>query len=759
MMCDGGHTLAFIIPRVVCLRLPSLWKQYVCIITGAKYMCVARTVVLLLLCQIWLFLQASLTDAKPIDPSRLLVATVVDGTNTQIITDSHFFFRSIRLFGGSLNDAVLLACIVVEPDSSFVDDALLLQYSELGVEVDFIHQTPHPYPRTLNKFATFYKYDPNRFDHFLWLDADIIVFGDPLPMLPDLQEGKIWCVPEVYNYMKRFGMVNDSAIMWNSALPPFMLLQEDTPVSHGVCNTGMLLFDSISLRLFLHALFQPNQLQYFEGYTDDRFMDSLAFVIAVNAASIQVEPLDYIFNFMAFFELTLHSNGFRVPPLLVHFIHDTSLLFNVREDGTCYSMYQCTHINSLSDQENSMVAQQILRFFSVDPVGVQNCLIMANQRQPPIHAGMKSVPSLLQNQVQEDKDENKDEDKDEEVETKPYLKMLWPVSGSQLFVTQDRIDIDVIIQHSRDAIQNMNEVYLYFQTSFNNVITHDAPKEARDTCFEQNRCRSIFTFTTLFDISNEPSVVFHVIAVSHYFDTPSSNPLDSIVSTSWSNCSLIFQGFAREASTSGRMGGGLNQLMSGALPITLASQLSLSQFVNMRRAVDIGVVVCCDTMKGVETTKNLIRYWGEAAVLEDYIINFIPTGGILLISLINSPHGEDKEAIDALEMELSYLCKNAPGNFLGGCVITRHRQIRSVLSQHSLFYRKNYLSFVYLDSFLSHKSYEQSLGYWYSKLALGGTLIGNTIMLLCFCLVCVIFPLYVPPRSATCNTSQHELAC
>ena len=83
-----------------------------------------------------------------------------------------------------------------------MDDALLSQFTALDVELDFVRQVNAPFARTMNKFSAFYRasaHTPGRFDHFLWLDADVFVLGDPLPLLRsvDLQDGKIYCVPEV----------------------------------------------------------------------------------------------------------------------------------------------------------------------------------------------------------------------------------------------------------------------------------------------------------------------------------------------------------------------------------------------------------------------------------------------------------------------------------------------------------------------------------------------------------------------------------
>ena len=117
-----------------------------------------------------------------------------------MVSDSLLLFQSIRLFGGSLNEATLLACVVADPKQAMVDEELLMKLAELRVEVDFIRQVNHPFAKTMNKFSAFYRVKKMNFDYFLWLDADVLVLRDPLPLFPqNLQRKRVYCVPEVGN--------------------------------------------------------------------------------------------------------------------------------------------------------------------------------------------------------------------------------------------------------------------------------------------------------------------------------------------------------------------------------------------------------------------------------------------------------------------------------------------------------------------------------------------------------------------------------
>lgn len=92
-------------------------------------------------------------SSNKVNPSRLLVSTVVDPTSELIIRDALTLLRSARLFGGSLNEATFMVCIPVENNAPYVDTTgLLLVLSSLDVEISFVSQTQHPLPKTLNKF-------------------------------------------------------------------------------------------------------------------------------------------------------------------------------------------------------------------------------------------------------------------------------------------------------------------------------------------------------------------------------------------------------------------------------------------------------------------------------------------------------------------------------------------------------------------------------------------------------------------------------
>jgi hypothetical protein len=168
---------------------------------------------------IWLTL--SIAEKKyDLNPEKLMIATVIDPTSHEVSRDAFTLLRSIRLFGGSLNNATILVCIALSKGESTDDySAIIEELHALEVEVDFIDQPEAPKPKTLNKFSTFHKFDPLRFAYFLWLDADVLVFKDPVPYLSlHAKPGLIECAPEFYSYMRRYPELNETSVVWNNAV-------------------------------------------------------------------------------------------------------------------------------------------------------------------------------------------------------------------------------------------------------------------------------------------------------------------------------------------------------------------------------------------------------------------------------------------------------------------------------------------------------------------------------------------------------------
>eukprot|EP01032_Pedospumella_encystans_P028963 gene28963-32708_t len=230
------------------------------------------------------------------------------------------------MFGKSMNEASILVGITGSYEECIVDSTLLPLLADMGVEVVFISQTVK-YAKTLNKFKMFDLFDSTKYDYFLWLDADIIVFDDPMPYLHmHRQPGEIECVPDFYSYMRRFPTVNTSAEYWNPSLATIRLLGEYEMAPNGLCNTGLLYFDSLSLSNFREGLHNiMNNASFLEEHGSDRFVDSLIFTKVVHDMTLDVSVLPYKLNYMALFEIEIQEEAPVQDIVMAHLVSDTEL--------------------------------------------------------------------------------------------------------------------------------------------------------------------------------------------------------------------------------------------------------------------------------------------------------------------------------------------------------------------------------------------------------------------------------------------------
>ena len=273
-----------------------------------------------------------------IDPSRLLVATVLDLDSFEIIRDVHTLLRSVRVFGASLNKATIVVCVPVASSGATVipngAENLYALLEAYGVELAFIPQVESGRSKTQLKFAAFREFSAARgFDYLLWLDADSFILRDPVPLLfIHPLSGMVQCAPELYSYMVRYPEVNETRVVKNRKLAPFRLAGRGEMAPHGTCNTGVLFFDRTSLAAFLAALPAAEAEVEAAGlalWPGDRFMDSLLFVAAINRAAIHVEPFPqgYQLNYMAFFEQEMMQGDlpYTQIPAIAQFVSDTEL--------------------------------------------------------------------------------------------------------------------------------------------------------------------------------------------------------------------------------------------------------------------------------------------------------------------------------------------------------------------------------------------------------------------------------------------------
>ena len=328
---------------------------------------------------------ASVCIAVEIDMSGLVVLTVLDLDSPEIIRDGLTLLRSIRLFGGSMNEATIIVGIPIASNVTVsYDNPAVARMIELGAKIEYFMAAASSLPRTMNKFGAFAILDNYDYNYFLWLDADMVVVQDPRLFLPAHRvSGEIHCVPDIYSYMVRYPRERSNTGLWNYELPSFEPLGDEGVSSpYGMCNTGMLFFDSKSIELFMREL--GVLIQHVSISTRDRFLDSLLFVVVLNKLSISVDILPFSMNYMAFFEEEIMAFTNTSDIVFAHFLTTTEFYcFQTLSSGQC----KCMYYNS-RDPLNSLILKRFESMYESD-----NCLVLMGNKLPilPPHALPLSV--------------------------------------------------------------------------------------------------------------------------------------------------------------------------------------------------------------------------------------------------------------------------------------------------------------------------------------------------------------------------------
>ena len=343
----------------------------------------------------------------PLDPTRIAVVTVVDPSNTEVVRDALSMVRSLRLHGGYLNDATLLACVTVgdaslPPPQSPSLSLVAYELARAGAELAFIRQVPGHLPKTLNKLdALALALDTLRFDYVLWLDADVVVFGDPLAsghLQRHAHPGQIDCVPDFYSYMRRFPHVNATDLVWNPSLPTWFLLGDGEVAPHGTCNTGVLFFDTQTLRALLDEV--PKAMEAIDRVNPfkwDRFLDSLYFVAAINRGGIRAHILSYDMNYMAFFEQETAEERIPVGDVIfMHFLSNATMYCEQPPPSLGHPAgmapsplaCDCLYYTDMQTPPDSVVLRKVRELLRE---GV--CGVMAGAVPPPVPA-RRAVPPV-----------------------------------------------------------------------------------------------------------------------------------------------------------------------------------------------------------------------------------------------------------------------------------------------------------------------------------------------------------------------------
>ncbi len=492
--------------------------------------------------------------------SRIALCTVVDPMNPTVVRDSLTLFRSISLFGKTMNDVTKIVGLplgreTMEGSSISIPMEVVREFLRYKVQILLFPPATPKYAGTMNKFHLLrsLKDQLDNFDYILWMDADMIVVNDPISSLPMHKfPGEISCVPEFYSYMRRYPIINSSENYWNPSLPAFTLIGENEVAPHGMCNTGMLYFDRYSLRNLMTVY--DNALNDIPpSYHRDRFFDSLIFVYGVNKQAIPVAILPYTFNYMALFEGEILQLTQTNSPLLAHFLSDTEFFCNLALDNLkCDCYYHNEHI--LPD---SMLVPSLQKFLLPEA-----CYFMATGKVIT----------------------------DEKIDGESICDILWPPKNWDCprlqriqVLLSCRVDVLVVIVVRDGETGQMNVHESYVSGS---LTPHSIILDAGMINMDRNNSDKVLRLNV--EISSSDN---------HF--------------TQLFNASIRIPNQFR--AMSGRMVYGLQPLL-GSKPISLESQLVFHEFIQFYNTLDdsSGLVVCCESVKGMISVGNLLGAFENA---------------------------------------------------------------------------------------------------------------------------------------------------
>ena len=214
----------------------------------------------------------------------VVVSVALDAGSLEITREALRLFKSLNIFGGELKYARKIVCI--SHDGVFEDDRLLQDLKNLNVsEYHFSprYSLPERAP-TLNKMCAFNPPGLRKSDYLLYLDADIVIAQDPLPLLStytplnhsELLCGRPWnTFPNINQFSNYVGEEIDTPFF---DYPPLHTISEPGLTYYGLCNSGMY-FMRATVATHMHA----TALLYLEkSITDHHFRITIPYAPSYN---------------------------------------------------------------------------------------------------------------------------------------------------------------------------------------------------------------------------------------------------------------------------------------------------------------------------------------------------------------------------------------------------------------------------------------------------------------------------------------------
>ena len=719
-------------------------------------------------------LLSAYVKGERINPKSLLVTTVIDVSNEEIVRDSLTLFRSIRLFGESLNNAAFLAYITLE--DTFVDTyGLLSNLTALHIQWDFIKPVPPHLPRTMNKFQAFQKFDSLKYDYLMWLDADVVLFQDPIPHLfAHRFPGQIQCTPDFYYYLNIFPTLNESDLLVRSmAMPEYQLIGErdGDHAPHGLCNTGVLLFDRLSLAAFNGALNSTlEQLQPLQLHSEDRFMDSLLFVSIVNRLNIDVIVQGYELNYLSYFEAEIQESAAASgAPLgaivFAHLITYTELYCWIDALKSCLCAYRNA---SLKYVKTSLIGKEMSKFKVPDVCRVMAGSLTMHQFESLGHKTSISFASRSDSQRQQQNQQPPSLALPSAVggNFTPLLELVWPPHGGLVLHKDASVHVPVQLQWTCAPYATSTPAAPAGAQVADDVNVTLSLYEAAGVSLW---CRSRLVLKACHDVPILTSVDCTLQIGKE--GTKKSKKLGNFGETrvrlelalslrDWgvesqegkADCGVEFILFEQSTAPRGVVKYSDNILL-GSRPIQLDTQLHLPSYLSVwghGRRERYGVVVCCESATGVGVVERLISAWaGDVLVIHlRRAPAYPPPMPVAAGAEVKGTADENEGAGSVYRMDkrrtsnstASQLVQEWTQYFTNLCRARRTQPLRCAVFDASVsvpsegsdaFLTGEYslqssrLSFVYIDVYEDYHSHRDRIVSWLQLLPKGGLLIGS----------------------------------
>jgi hypothetical protein len=669
-------------------------------------------------------------------PHRFFVVTVIDLSNNEIVRDALTLFRSIRLFGGSFNNATFVAYLT--GDDAYCDwkhNYLLQELSDLGIKYDFTDSVRAPLPKTLNKFYAFFKFDSSVYDYFVWLDADVVVLSDPMPRLKAHRSpGQIQCVPDPYNYLENVPNLNSSKLFWNHKMGELFLDGNRDFYPSGICNTGILIFDRLSLPRFVAEIDGTfNDIFNLTTKKTDRFLDSAVFTSIVNKLEIEIEYKSYELNFLSFLEIEIRDAvGNDMDLVFVHMIATSSFYCFRDSDSKC----RCTYENPLTP-DDSIIREKLFKIL-MDPAV---CPVLLGERPPPAfvrHIPEKSVHAraLIDDDGSKTHYDGVRFDatiaRSERVSVRAPCVIPWPPAGVVCLHGEEKVNLPLRIHcfpderevdlsnfDMLDSKVTMVADYDLNLTSW--LVTADSIATYESILFSTDslaldQVSTYFSGASLY--VDLPQREYHVS--SPYFNefkqqgiSPVAIMLTAKSAYATQNVSVNFS-TVDERFTPHSVVRLQHSIVTGRKRLILESHLKIVPYLKRWARGAVGVVFCCDTTSGLLAVESLIKSWpGDRLIM--YVTNHPAVATNMSVnwedwrshleSLCTARLHRYSESNGSIPLLRCFIVAS------GGALRYDHVHKKSKRLFSDLAIRQLDLSFIYFDTFQSHRDYLHLLNY------------------------------------------------